>query len=232
MSDSSTRNTSNKAPDGDRSLGEEEALAELRNLLFTHQPAQNQLDSNEEVLAELRNLLFTHQPAQTPQPPAAQVQPSQETEEEAIAELRSLLFGADLQARLDNPKVLVEDVSAVLPEAIVLRTMQDEQLTKAAVPTVEQAIHTSVKQDLNILSDALFPVMGPAIRKAVSTALKTLTESMNQTLDQSLSPQSFKWRLEALQTGKSFAEVVILRTLVYRVEQVFLIHKQTSLVLQ
>ena len=232
MSDSSTRNTSNKAPDGDRSLGEEEALAELRNLLFTHQPPQNQLDSNESVLAELRNLLFTHQPAQTPQPPTAQVQPSQETEEEAIAELRSLLFGADLQARLDNPKVLVEDVSAVLPEAIVLRTMQDEQLTKAAVPTVEQAIHTSVKQDLNILSDALFPVMGPAIRKAVSTALKTLTESMNQTLDQSLSPQSFKWRLEALQTGKSFAEVVILRTLVYRVEQVFLIHKQTSLVLQ
>ncbi len=186
MTDSSTRNTSNKAPDGDRSLGEEEALAELRNLLFTHQPAQNQPDSFESVLAELRNLLFTHQP-QTPQPPTTQVQSSQEeptTEEEAIAELRSLLFGADLQARLDNPKVLVEDVSAVLPEAIVLRTMQDEQLTKAAVPTVEQAIHTSVKQDLNILSDALFPVMGPAIRKAVSTALKTLTESMNQTLDQ------------------------------------------------
>ena len=232
MTDSSTRNTSNKAPDGGSLEQEEEALAELRNLLFTHQPAQNQLDSNESVLAELRNLLFTHQPAQTPQPPTTQVQPSQETEEEALAELRSLLFGADLQARLDNPKVLVEDVSAVLPEAIVLRTMQDEQLTKAAVPTVEQAIHTSVKQDLNILSDALFPVMGPAIRKAVSTALKTLTESMNQTLDQSLSPQSFKWRLEALQTGKSFAEVVILRTLVYRVEQVFLIHKQTSLVLQ
>ena len=160
MSDSSTRNTSNKAPDGDRSLGEEEALAELRNLLFTHQPAQNQPDSFESVLAELRNLLFTHQSAQTPQPPTTQVQSSQEEptteEEEAIAELRSLLFGADLQARLDNPKVLVEDVSAVLPEAIVLRTMQDEQLTKAAVPTVEQAIHTSVKQDLNILSERSF----------------------------------------------------------------------------
>ncbi len=120
----------------------------------------------------------------------------------------------------------------MLPEAIILRTMQDEQLTKAVVPTIEQAIHNSVKQDLNILSDALFPVMGPAIRKAVSTALKTLTESLNQTLDHSLSPQSIKWRLEAKQTGKSFAEVVLLRTLVYRVEQVFLIHKQTSLVLQ
>ncbi|WP_199329182.1 OmpA family protein [Coleofasciculus sp. FACHB-1120] len=47
-----------------------------------------------------------------------------------------------------------------------------------------------------------------------------------------MSPQSFKWRLEALQTGKSFAEVVLLRTLLYRVEQVFLIHKKTGLLLQ
>ncbi len=193
-----------------------------------YSPAQE-----EEALAELRNLLFGHQSGVEPPP---KPQPSSHnpstSEEEGLSELRNLLFGADLQARLDNPKVLAEDVSNVLPEAIILRTMQDEQLTKAVVPTIEQAIHNSVKQDLNVLSDALFPVMGPAIRKAVSTALKTLTESLNQTLDNSLSPQSFKWRLEAKRTGKSFAEVVLLRTLVYRVEQVFLIHKQTSLVLQ
>lgn len=192
----------------------------------------NYSSAEEEVLAELRNLLFSHQPQVESPKPKQPYQNPPASEEEGLAELRDLLFGADLQARLENPKVLAEDVSNVLPEAIILRTMQDEQLTKAVVPTIEQAIHNSVKQDLNILSDALFPVMGPAIRKAVSTALKTLTESLNQTLDHSLSPQSIKWRLEAKQTGKSFAEVVLLRTLVYRVEQVFLIHKQTGLVLQ
>ena len=36
-------------------------------------------------------------------------------------------------------------------------------------------------------------------------------------------PQGFKWRLEAWRTGKSFAEIVMRHTLVYRVEQVFLI---------
>lgn len=150
-----------------------------------------------------------------------------------LTELRSLLFGSELHERLENAKLRAEDVSRVLPEAIILRSIQqDEQLTKAVVPTVEGAIEASVKQDLNILADALFPVIGPAARKAVSTALKTLSQSLNQTLEHSLSLQSFRWRLEARQTGKSFAEVVLLRTLVYRVEQVLLIHKRTGLVLQ
>jgi outer membrane protein OmpA-like peptidoglycan-associated protein len=38
-----------------------------------------------------------------------------------------------------------------------------------------------------------------------------------------------KWRFQALRTGKSFAEVVMLRSLVYRVEQLFLIHRKTGL---
>jgi OOP family OmpA-OmpF porin len=38
-----------------------------------------------------------------------------------------------------------------------------------------------------------------------------------------------KWRLEALRTGRSFAEVVMLRSLVYRVEQLFLVHRETSM---
>ena len=55
---------------------------------------------------------------------------------------------------------------------------------------------------------------------------------MNQTLGRSFSAQGLKWRLEAWRTGKALREVVLLRTLVYRVEQVFLIHRETGLLLQ
>jgi OOP family OmpA-OmpF porin len=41
-----------------------------------------------------------------------------------------------------------------------------------------------------------------------------------------------KWRFEARRTGRTYAEVVLLRTLVYWVDQVFLIHRETGLVLQ
>lgn len=155
-----------------------------------------------------------------------------------LTQLRRLLLGFEeseldqLHERLNNPNIHAEDISRVLPEAVILRSMQDKQLSEAMVPTVEEAIHASVKKDLNILADALFPVIGPASRKAISTALQAMNQSFNQAIEHSLSPQSFKWRLEARQTGKSFAEVVLLRTLLYRVEEVFLIERKSGLVLQ
>ncbi|MCF2147305.1 OmpA family protein [Desmonostoc muscorum LEGE 12446] len=152
--------------------------------------------------------------------------------------LRSLLLDIEptklerFYERLENPEIQPEDISDMLPEAVILRSKQDKQLGEVMVSTVEEAIQVSVKQDHNVLADTLFPVIGPATRKAISTALEQMTQSLNQTLEHSLSPQSFQWRLEAQRTGKSFAEIVLLRTLVYRVEQIFLIHKESGLLLQ
>ena len=73
--------------------------------------------------------------------------------------------------------------------------------------------------------------MGPAIRKAISTALSGMVQNFNQTLTHSMSAQGLSWRWEALRTGRSFSEVVLVRTLLFRVEQVFLIHKETGLLL-
>lgn len=157
---------------------------------------------------------------------------------EDMTELRSLLLGLEpkevdkLYERLENPNIQPDDLSKMLPEAIMLSSTQNKLLTEAIVPTIEEAIESSVKKDLNVLANAIFPVIGPAIRKAIAAALDATLESFNQTLEHSISPESFKWRLEALQTGKSFAEIVLLRTLVFQVEQVFIIHSETGLLLQ
>jgi hypothetical protein len=156
-----------------------------------------------------------------------------------LTELRRLLFGPE-QARLDAlqrhleqiPQAGVETVSEVLPQAIVRRSQQDLQLSHALAPTIEDAIKVSVKRDPRPLVEAIFPVMGPAIRKAIVQALEGMIQSLNASLEYSVSPRGWLWRWEALRTGKPFAEVVLLRTLIYRVEQVFLIHKHTGLLLQ
>ena len=44
--------------------------------------------------------------------------------------------------------------------------------------------------------------------------------------------EALKWRIEALRTGRPFGEIVLMRSLRYRVEQVFLIHRETGLLLQ
>lgn len=155
-----------------------------------------------------------------------------------MSELRSLLLGptetqiAEIHGRLTDPLRQIEEVSRVLPEAVHARSRRDGDMTEALLPTVEQAINISVRKDPQVLVDAIFPVIGPAIRRAIAAALSGMTQSLNQTLAYSLSPRGLKWRLEAFRTGKSFAEVVLLHTLRYRVEQVFLIHRETGLLLQ
>ncbi len=158
--------------------------------------------------------------------------------EAAMQELRKLLFEKE-SVRLDELENLLRDqqlhaqeVAKVLAEAVKIRNLQDEELGKSLAPTIEKSIKASIAKDPKSLSDALFPVMGPAIRKSINNSIAEMLQSLNQTLENSFSAQGLKWRLEAFRTGKPFAEVVMLNTLVYRVEQVFLIHKETGLLLQ
>ncbi len=158
--------------------------------------------------------------------------------DEEMKELRSLLLGpaeqqiAEIHERLQDPRRQLEEVSRVLPAAVSARTRQDGELGEALGPTVTKAIERSVRRNPQPLVDAIFPVMGPAIRKAISAALSGMIQSLNQTMAHSFSARGLKWRIEAWRTGKPFAEVVLLHTLLYRVEQVFLIHKETGLLLQ
>jgi hypothetical protein len=155
-----------------------------------------------------------------------------------LGELRKMLLSPEqekletLQQRLDDPKQHAEDVSRVLAESILLRSAQDKQLTKALMPTVEEALQISVQNNPRILTDAIFPIIGPAIRRAIASAIQNLLQSLNETLDSSFSVKGLQWRLESLRTGKPLGEIVLLRTLRYRVEQVFLIHRKTGVLLQ
>jgi OOP family OmpA-OmpF porin len=161
-----------------------------------------------------------------------------ESSSDELSTLRDLLLApeqtqlTDLQERLDNPVRYAEDVSRILPNAVALSLNRDDKLASALMPTVESSIGISVKKNPQRLVDAIFPVMGPAIRKAIANAFAEMVQSLNQSLEHSISLKGMKWRFEALRTGKSFAEVVLAHTLLYRVEQVFLIHRETGLLLQ
>jgi outer membrane protein OmpA-like peptidoglycan-associated protein len=171
--------------------------------------------------------------------PQGQPQENPPDNNHAYEELRHLIVApeqeeiADIQERLEDLARRTQDVSTVVAEAITLRRDQggDRALAGALAPTIQETLRESVRRDPHVLADALFPVMGPAIRKSIAETLRTMLESFNQALEHSLSARGVKWRIEALRTGKSFSEIVLMHSLLYRVEQVFLIHRQTGLVL-
>ncbi len=158
--------------------------------------------------------------------------------EDGLTELRHLLFApettrlTEIKERLDDPQLHARDISEVLPDAVRIRSTRDTQLTTALTPIVEEAIHTSVQKSPQMLVDAISPLMGPAIRKSILVTIQGMIQSLNQAIEHSFSVKGLGWRLEALRTGKPFAEIVLLHSLVYRVEHVFLIHKKTGLLLQ
>src|SRR5579862_1397678 len=184
-------------------------------------------------------LEFRPKMADTPpnRPAPESNEPPLEPEAQAYLELRQLILAPEQEAlerlhqRVDDPASRTEDVGSVVAEAIQLRRKQggDEALSAALSPTIETALRESVRKDPGTMADALFPVMGPAIRRSILETLRSFLESFNQVLDQSLSIQGLKWRFEALRTGRTFTEVALLHSLVFRVEQVFLIHKKTGL---
>ncbi len=157
--------------------------------------------------------------------------------DEDWTQLRTLLLSPEqtqldeLRDRLDNRVVQPRDVSRVLPEAFAVRGETDPQLSTVLIPYVENGFVATIRKSPRAIVDAIAPILGPAIRLAIARALQGMTQSFNHSLDESLSVRGLRWRLEAWRTGRPFAEVVLLHTLRYRVEQVFLIHRETGLLL-
>ena len=175
----------------------------------------------------------------TPHDPRRPRTPSAQEDERELTELRDILFHAErdellaLRERVHDFGQRARDVGEVLPEAVRLRTEEgtDEQLTEALRSTVERTLKESVARDPQVVAEALFPAMGPSIRRAITEYFKTLVQSFDQAMQHSFSVQGVRWRFEAIRTGKSFSEVALLHSLVYRVEQVFLFHRETGLLL-
>ena len=154
-----------------------------------------------------------------------------------LEELRSIIVGPEqsrieeLEERLESVAPSPEEVSRVLPAAISVGAARDDRLRNSLAPLVENAIHSSVRQNPQPLADAIFPIIGPAIRKAISAAISGLVQNMNQALEHTFSLRGLRWRMESFRTGVSFGEIVLRHSLVYRVEQVFLVHREGGLLL-
>jgi outer membrane protein OmpA-like peptidoglycan-associated protein len=151
--------------------------------------------------------------------------------------LRKLLVGPS-EARIDqlSEELRSKDLSSRhiadrLPEAIALSGSRGEELGRALSPTIDTALRESIRRDPREVATAIFPVLGPAIRKAIAEAMSGLVRSINSAVEESLSVRGLKWRVEAWRSGVPYPQVVLKHALIYRVEQAFLVHAETGLLL-
>lgn len=190
------------------------------------------LNAQQQQLNQLESRLDTLQTAALPELEQRLSGQLQE-QEQRLQELASFVNDTERRGR---------ELAEMLPVAIREASLQNqpptlpeqkaEELVESLRQPVERCLQESISENTHTLANALFPVMGPAIRKSINESIKGLVQQINTTLERSISARGIAWRIQAWRSGRSFAEVVIQNTLAYRVEQVFLIHRESGLLLQ
>ncbi len=154
-----------------------------------------------------------------------------------LDELREIILRPDdekletLRARVEQLDQRAADVAEVLPESVAASFERDSRLVGALRKPLRRCVSESVREDPEEYADALFPIMGPAIRRSVAEAFKAWIQQANQAIEQSLSPRGLSWRFQAWRAGIPFGQYVLQRTLLYRVEHVYLIHAASGLLI-
>jgi OOP family OmpA-OmpF porin len=116
-----------------------------------------------------------------------------------LEELREILLRPDqekldeLRARIEEADRRAADVAEVLPDSVTSSFTRDSRLIQALRSPLRQCVSESVREDPEEYADALFPIMGPAIRRAVAEAFKAWIQQANQALEQSFSPRNLAW---------------------------------------
>jgi hypothetical protein len=153
--------------------------------------------------------------------------------------LKSLLFGDErgtleaLDARVARVETAQRELPTRLPAAIE-RAQEGAgapRMSRSLARPVTEALGSAVEQNRQLIVDILFPVIGPAIRKAIAEALRNLVADLNGAIESSLTPRGIRWRIEAWRSGVPYGEIVLRRTLNYGIDHVFLIERDSGLVL-
>ena len=156
----------------------------------------------------------------------------EENKSQQMHQLRELVLGKDNSQVQDTLKLHAREVvSDVLSEALYDRQKKDGSVNQVIVPIVEKSVEKSVSHHSEQFVGYLYPLVGRLVRKSVSAFLNEFLTKTNELIENSLTIKGLKWRFKAWQAGISFSQYVASQTFVYRVEQVFLIHRETGILL-
>ena len=174
---------------------------------------------------------------------------SQETIIQTVAPVLDRLI--EQRSREDSQKMATA-IAKILPPAITTEIeISPEAIAKAIAPEIALAIQEQIRLDENAISHALGSEMGKAIKTQIelerdamvdalypvigSTISKYMVEvvqDINRKVETALSPEGIKRKIKAKIQGVSEAELILQEAVGYHVQAVFLIDKDSGVVIQ
>ncbi len=143
-------------------------------------------------------------------------------------EARSAQLGSELR----DPAMIGQRLeTTVIPALQKQVDSHVDDMAVALAPVIGPAIRRQIRDAKNDIIDALYPLIGQIIGKAISESLRELTRNIDVRLRQQLNFRDRINRSVARLRGVSEAELLLRGSLPYSIERVFLIHRETGLLL-
>ncbi len=144
---------------------------------------------------------------------------------EALTELRDILL------REDN-EYLIETVKSAITPALA-RKIDDaeDEVSDTLAPVIGPSIRRQIQDSQDDIIAALYPIIGKTIRKAVAESMRDLANRVDQNLRTTFSVQRLTRPIRARMQGVSTAELALRESFPFRVEEVFLIHRESGILL-
>lgn len=107
----------------------------------------------------------------------------------------------------------------------------DSRLANVLSDVTAGSLELAVRRRPQVVVDAVYPVIGPAIRRSLGEALGRMADELDDTLRNALGWRTLAWRWEAWHSGVPYAQVVLRHIARYQVEHLFLVHPESGLLL-
>ncbi len=161
-----------------------------------------------------------------------------------LQRLRDLLLGADsdfarirselehLRSQFADKEAMIASLNPLLTD-LLERTISDnkEDVAEALAPVMGEAIKRQVVETREEVVDALYPIIGKTIRKSVAEAMSDQFSSVNKKIENTIRRSFLPTWLQAQLLGMKRADLLIKGSLPFRIEQIFVIHSETGLLI-
>ncbi|MDM8519233.1 SH3 domain-containing protein [Anaerolineales bacterium HSG6] len=141
-----------------------------------------------------------------------------------VDEIRDILLDQD---------TLISRISEVISEILDQKIMNSrDELARSFGPVISESIRHQVYHSRSDIIDALHPVMGDLINKAVREAIRNLAQNIDNRVRQDANPINIGRRFKAQYIeGIPASEYRLREALPYVVQEVFLIHRESGLLI-
>lgn len=160
-----------------------------------------------------------------PLPPTAHEQATAPASPEVydFGELRRLLLGQE-QESLAHLSEDVGDLQQLIADK--------DALAALIAPSLDAALRDKIQQNRDEMIEVLYPIIGQTVLRAVTEAIQDLARTVDARARVTLTPGAIVRRIRAQAAGVGSAELALRDALPFEVTEVFLIHRDSGLLLR